>query len=52
MLSIGLVVSKLTADGSYLLWLLWALAVATYVNFFVRIGLVYRHFRAGDPAES
>ena len=50
-LSIGLVVSELTGDGLHLLWLLWALAAAAYVNFLVRIGLVYRHFRAGDSAE-
>ena len=52
MLSIGLVVSDLTGDGSFLLWLLWALAAAACVNFLVRIGLVYRHFRAGDPTKS
>lgn len=52
MLSIGLVVSELTGDGSFLLWLLWALAATVYVNFLVRIGLVYRHFRAGGSAES
>jgi phosphatidylglycerophosphate synthase len=52
MLSIGLVVSELTSDGSFLLWLLWALAAAAYVNFLVRVGLVYRHFRAGDSTES
>ena len=51
-LSIGLIVSELTGDGLYLLWLLWALAAAAYINFLVRIGLVYRHFRAGDAAES
>ena len=51
MLSIGLVVSELTAEGSFLLWLLWALAVAAYVNFLVRIGLVYRNFRGGDSTE-
>jgi phosphatidylglycerophosphate synthase len=51
-LSIGLVVSELTGNGLHLLWLLWALAAATYVNFLVRIGLVYRHFRARDAAES
>jgi phosphatidylglycerophosphate synthase len=50
-LSIGLVVSELTGDGLHLLWLLWALAAAAYVNFLVRIGLVDRHFRAGDSAE-
>ena len=52
MLSIGLVVSDLTGDGSFLLWLLWALAAAAYVNFLVRIGLVCRHFRSGNPVES
>ena len=52
MLSIGLAVSDLTGDGLFLLWLLWALAAAAYVNFLVRIGLVYRHFRAGDSPES
>ena len=52
MMSIGLVVSELTGNGLYLLWLLWGLALAAYINFLVRIGLVYRHFRAGDSAES
>ncbi len=52
MLSIGLVASELTGDGSFLLWLLWALAAAAYVNFLVRIGLVLRNFRAGDSTES
>ena len=52
MLSIGLVVSELTGEGSFLLWLLWALAAAAYVNFLVRIGLIYRNFRAGDSTES
>jgi len=51
-LSIGLVVSDFTGDGLHLLWLLWALAAAAYINFLARIGLVYRHFRAGDCAES
>lgn len=51
MLSVGLVVTELTGDGSILLWLLWALAVATYVNFFVRIGSIYKHFGAGDRPE-
>ena len=51
-LSIGLVVGDLTGDGSFLLWVLWALAGAAYVNFLVRIGLVCRHFRAGDHTES
>ncbi len=52
MLSIGLVVSDLTGEGSFLLWLLWALAAAACVNFLVRIGLVYRRFGAEDPTES
>ncbi len=52
MLSIGLLVSELTGDGSFLLWLLRALAAMAYVNFLVRIGLVYRHFSAEDPTES
>lgn len=50
-LSIGLVVSELTGNGLHLLWLVWALAAAAYLNFLVRIGLVYRHYRTGDPAE-
>ena len=52
MLSIGLVVSDLTGEGSFLLWLLWALAAAACVNFLVRIGLVYRHYGSGNPPES
>ena len=52
MLSIGLVLSELTGNGLYLLWLVWALAAAVCVNFLVRIVLVYRHFRAEDPTES
>ena len=51
MLSVGLIVSELTGDGSYLLWLLWALAAATYVNFLIRIALVHRHFGADDRPE-
>jgi phosphatidylglycerophosphate synthase len=51
-LSIGLVLSTFTGDGMHLLWLMWALAAAAYGNFLVRIGLVYRHFKAGDSAES
>jgi phosphatidylglycerophosphate synthase len=52
MLSIGLVVSEFTGDGSILLWLLWALAGAVFLNVFVRIGMVCRHFKTGDPADS
>ena len=48
MLSIGLIVSEFTGDASFLLWLLWALAAAAYINFLVRIGLIYRNFGAGD----
>jgi phosphatidylglycerophosphate synthase len=52
MLSIGLVVSDLTEYGPFLLWLLWALAFAAYANFLLRIGLVHRHYGAGDRPES
>jgi phosphatidylglycerophosphate synthase len=52
MLSIGLVVSEFTGDGSILLWLLWALAGAVFLNVFVRIGMICRHFKTGDPADS
>ena len=50
-LSIGLIVSGLTGDGSFLLWLIWALAAATYINFIIRIGLIYRHFGADSRPE-
>jgi phosphatidylglycerophosphate synthase len=52
MLSIGLVVSELTGNSLLLLWLLWALAAASFANFLVRIGLVHRHFGADDRNES
>ncbi len=52
MLSVGLVASELTGDSFLLLWLLWALAAAVYINFSVRIGLVCRHFGAGDIPSS
>ncbi len=52
MLSIGLIVSDLTQYGPFLLWVLWALASAAYANFLVRIGLVHRHYGAGDRPES
>jgi CDP-diacylglycerol--glycerol-3-phosphate 3-phosphatidyltransferase len=48
MLSIGLVVASVTGHYELLLWLLWALAAATYTNFVVRVGLVHRHFRTAD----
>lgn len=51
MLSIGLIVSELSGDASILLWLLRVLAATTYINFVVRIGLVYRHFKAEDHPE-
>jgi phosphatidylglycerophosphate synthase len=53
-LSIGLVVASVTGHFELLLWLLWALAAATYTNFVVRVGLVYRHFRTADekPVET
>jgi len=52
MLSIGLVASELTGDSSFLLWLLWALAGAVFLNFLVRIGLVSRRFSAANPSKS
>lgn len=52
MLSIGLVVSDLTKNGSFLLWTLWALAGAAGVNFLVRIRLVQRHFGSDERSES
>ncbi len=48
MLSVGLVLSELTGNASYLLWLLWALAAAAYANFLIRIVLIHRHFGAND----
>jgi hypothetical protein len=48
MLSIGLVVAGVTRHYELLLWLLWALAAATYTNFVFRVGLVHRHFRTAD----
>ncbi len=50
MLSIGLVVSDLSGNASFMLWMLWSLAAATYLNFLVRVGLIFRHFRDGSPA--
>ncbi len=52
MLSIGLAASELAAYGPLLLWLMWTLAAATYVNFLVRIRLIRRHFGTGDPPPS
>lgn len=51
-LSIGLVVSEVTGSGLFLLWLMWALAAVTYVNFFIRVALVYRHFGNDDGPAS
>jgi hypothetical protein len=48
MLSIGLVVGEFAGDGSFVLWLLWGLAAAVYLNLLVRIGLICRHFRDGE----
>jgi phosphatidylglycerophosphate synthase len=47
-LSLGLIVADLTGDSSIMLWLLWVLAAAVFVNFLVRIGLVCRHFKDGE----
>jgi phosphatidylglycerophosphate synthase len=52
MLSIGLVVSELKGNGLLLLWLMWVLAAVAYVNFIVRIGLVYQHFKTEAGGES
>ncbi len=53
MLSIGLVVATVTGYDESLLWLVWALAAATYTNFVVRVGLVHRHFHTAgeDPTK-
>jgi phosphatidylglycerophosphate synthase len=51
LLSIGLVVSELTGNGQFLLWLLAAVAMVGYGNFLVRIALVYRHFRNEDVTD-
>ncbi len=51
MLSIGLIVSEMTGDASFLLWLLRALAAAAYATFLIRIALIYRHFRADERPE-
>jgi hypothetical protein len=51
MLSIGLVVSEVTGEGVFLLWLMWMLAAAAFVNFIFRIVLVYRHFKTENPTE-
>ncbi len=50
-LSIGLIVSEITGNASFMLWLLWALAAAAYATFLIRIGLIYRHFRADERPE-
>ena len=50
-LSIGLIVSEITGNVSFMLWLLWALAAAAYATFLIRIGLIYRHFRADERPE-
>lgn len=50
-LSIGLIVSEITGNVSFMLWLLWALAAAAYATFLIRIALIYRHFRADERPE-
>lgn len=50
-LSLGLVLSDLTGNSLILLWILWTLAAASYLNFFVRIRLIHQHFGTEDPAE-
>ena len=51
MLSIGLIVSDLSGSGFSLLWIIWAMAAVTYINFLIRIGLIYAHFGADDRTE-
>lgn len=51
-LSIGLILSEVTGSGQLLLWLMGALAAVAYVNFVVRIVLVYRHFKTKDGIAS
>jgi len=46
MLSLALIASELTGSGAILLWSLWGLSLLIYVNFLLRIGLVYKHFKA------
>lgn len=50
-LSVGLVVSDVSGEGSVLLWVLWALAGTAYLNFLLRIGLVYRQAGLGEFPE-
>jgi len=52
MLSIGLVVAELSGSASFLFWTLWTLAIATYVNLLLRVGLIYRHYRAEDRSSA
>jgi phosphatidylglycerophosphate synthase len=48
MLSIGLIVSELSGNYLLLLWLMWILAVLTYINTFIRVGLIYKQFGARE----
>ena len=52
LLSIALVVSDITGDERFLLWLVLILAALCYLNFIVRIGLVYKHFGTDKPTGS
>jgi phosphatidylglycerophosphate synthase len=47
-LSLGLVVGDLAGDSSIMLRVVWALAAVVSLNFLVRIGLICRHFGAGE----
>lgn len=48
LLSLGLIVAGAAGEPRYLLWLIWCLAIATGMNFLVRIGLIVRHFSDED----
>ncbi len=50
-LSVGLLVSDLSGEGSFLLWTLWAMALATYLNVLIRIVVIYRHFGDEDGSQ-
>lgn len=50
-LSFGLIISDLTGNSLILLWILWILTAAIYLNFLVRIRLIYKHFRTEKVTE-
>lgn len=50
-LSLGLIISDLTGNSLILLWILWMLTAAIYLNFLVRIRLIYKHFKTENVTE-